>query len=166
MVNRGTNIVSGNVRSLKNNLSELRLASSGKYRCIYAFCETLLDEEVLNTELFCNKYTAYRRDRNKHGGGLLFLVSNKSESRTAQYANDCCDIAHKMLLFTASACRCSLLFYFFDNLFNKASVNLSCIVFLHLCWMLFSSSLAGCDTSVKGEFNCFFFFVFFLCLHD
>jgi len=51
---------------------------------IYLFCETWLDDTVLDSSLnFSNNFTVYRLDRTyaKHGGGLLILVPNQFKSK-------------------------------------------------------------------------------------
>ena len=39
-------------------------------------CETWLDNSILDHELFVEKYSLIRRDRNRHGGGIAIYVQD------------------------------------------------------------------------------------------
>ena len=43
---------------------------------IIAVTETFLSDEILNTEIVNGDYSVFRRDRNRHGGGILLLVKS------------------------------------------------------------------------------------------
>ena len=46
---------------------------------LIAITETKIDESFHDNELLGNDYTIWRKDRNRHGGGVLIAVSNSSQ---------------------------------------------------------------------------------------
>lgn len=78
-----------NVRGLKTKTHETYCNISHCNYDLIIFTETWLNNSVLSSELFIDKYKVYRRDRNSSkycqtksdGGGVLIAVSNKIQSR-------------------------------------------------------------------------------------
>lgn len=71
------------MRGINSKLSSLYNNSFGFNCSIIVFTETWLVENVLNSEIFCDKYQIYRRDRgfNIRGGGVLIAVSTHLSSQ-------------------------------------------------------------------------------------
>ena len=49
---------------------------------VVALCETWLDESIADSEIFIPNYYSIRRDRNRHGGGVLFYVKENLPATT------------------------------------------------------------------------------------
>ena len=59
---------------------------------IYLFSERKLDETILNQQFKNHGYKMYHRDRNKHGGGVLYYVNENIPSKVVSVegvSNDC-----------------------------------------------------------------------------
>ena len=75
-----------NVRGLRTKIKDLFLAALDAEYDIIVYTETWLNDEINSAQLFGEKYTVYRNDRNtittgkKRGGGVLIGVSNKISS--------------------------------------------------------------------------------------
>lgn len=69
-----------NVRGLRTKLSNVYIQSFHVHYQIIVLTETWLNNTYLNTEILCNKYNIYRRDRGTHGGGVLIAVSSSLHS--------------------------------------------------------------------------------------
>ncbi len=66
-----------NCRSIKGKKAELDdLIDSLQPHIIFA-SETHLDSDYFSTEFFPTNFSVYRKDRNRHGGGVLLAVSNE-----------------------------------------------------------------------------------------
>ena len=65
-----------NCRSLVPKIDNLRTIAASATPSIIALCETWLDESVPESVLFIPNYHIIRRDRNRHGGGLLLYISD------------------------------------------------------------------------------------------
>lgn len=67
-----------NVRGLKSKLTNLYLQSFNFSHQIIIFTETWLNNTFLNSEIFCDKFHIFRRDRitTTTGGGVLIAVSH------------------------------------------------------------------------------------------
>lgn len=77
------NICYQNVRGLNSKLSRLFVDSYDFDFDVIVFSETWLKDNVLNSEIFCNKYIIYRKDRpNKIGGGVLIAVNSSFSSES------------------------------------------------------------------------------------
>ena len=68
------NLLHLNARSILPELDELRvLCVDNSYECIV---ESWLSDEVANTELCIPGFTVFRKDRNRHGGGIIVFVKS------------------------------------------------------------------------------------------
>ena len=65
-----------NCRSLAPKIDYLRTVAVSITTSIIALCETWLDESVPDSALFIPNFHMIRRDRNRHGGGLLLYISD------------------------------------------------------------------------------------------
>lgn len=66
-----------NVRGLRTKLTTLYTNSFNIDQQILVFTETWLNDNFLNTEILCNKFNIFRRDRGNEttGGGVLIAIS-------------------------------------------------------------------------------------------
>ena len=71
---RGLHFIHINVRSLFPKLDELRLIARETNAACIAISETWLDDSVFDSELSILNYNIYRRDRNRHGGGVCLYI--------------------------------------------------------------------------------------------
>ena len=71
---KGLRIVHLNVRSLLRNLSEIELLLSQNNVHILSLNETWLDDSVLDQEVYIAGYQIIRKDRNRHGGGVVVYI--------------------------------------------------------------------------------------------
>ena len=75
-----------NVRGINTKLSDIYIKSFDLEYDIVALTETWLQESVIDSEIFCDRYHIYRRDRAiradgpKTGGGVLFAVRSSYNS--------------------------------------------------------------------------------------
>ena len=69
------NILYYNARSLFPKIDELRLECANRRPDIVCIVESWIDNSVTNGELLLSGYQLYRRDRNRHGGGILIYVN-------------------------------------------------------------------------------------------
>lgn len=65
-----------NVRGLRTKLSNLYVESFNINHQVLVFTETWLNNNFLSTEILCNKFNIFRRDRETYGGGVLIAVAN------------------------------------------------------------------------------------------
>lgn len=78
----GLQIYYQNVRGLKSKTRELFLASLTCDPDVICLTETWLDSSVTDTELFCDRFSVFRTDRNfdlirlTRGGGVLIAINN------------------------------------------------------------------------------------------
>ena len=63
-----------NARSIVNKAPDLKAMTDVANPHVIAVTESFLDDEILNSELFHHDYLVLRRDRNRHGGGVLLAV--------------------------------------------------------------------------------------------
>ena len=63
---------------------ELRSLSAPIKPGIIAIVETWLDSDILESEVAISGYRMFRRDRSRHGGGLLMYI-NESQHVKSQY---------------------------------------------------------------------------------
>ena len=63
-----------NCRSLPPNLDSLRAYAASHTPDIIALCETWIDDTISDFEIFIPEYFVIRRDRNRHGGGVLLYI--------------------------------------------------------------------------------------------
>ena len=73
-----------NVNSLRNKIGALQeLITNNIDICLLS--ETKIDESFPNQQFNISNYKTFRRDRNKHGGGLLFYIN---ENISCKLIND------------------------------------------------------------------------------
>lgn len=63
-----------NCRSINNKIEEFGALLETYQPDIVVATETWLDESVLDSELAVSGYTIHRRDRNRHGGGVMVVL--------------------------------------------------------------------------------------------
>ena len=89
-----------NVRGLRTKTADFYLNMLTCDYDIIVLCETWLAGDILDSELFCDRYLVYRRDRessgfhnNKSGGGVLIAVSKRlSSCRLCNCESKCEDV--------------------------------------------------------------------------
>ena len=69
-------IVVMNCQSVFNKSTELKVLLSSTMPDIVIGTESWLSPDINSTEVFPPNYNVYRKDRNRHGGGVFILVSN------------------------------------------------------------------------------------------
>ena len=60
-----------NARSIVNKAPDLKAMTDVANPHAFTVTESFLDDEILNSELFHHDYLVLRRDRNRHGGGVV-----------------------------------------------------------------------------------------------
>ena len=65
-----------NCRAFSNKVAELQSLIHLFELDIFLGTEFHLDNSYFNSDLFSCKHNVYRKDRNKHGGGVFILVNN------------------------------------------------------------------------------------------
>ena len=68
------NIVYYNARSLLPKLDDLKGIIETESPDIICIVETWLSSDILDNELAVSNYQIFRRDRNRHGGGVMMYV--------------------------------------------------------------------------------------------
>ena len=71
---KGISMAAINVRSILPKIEEIRLLLSVTSLDILNVCETWLDNSVNDTEISVSGYAIVRKDRNRHGGGVLMFL--------------------------------------------------------------------------------------------
>ena len=69
-------IMYSNCRSLLPKLDALRVRAASSSPDIIALTETWLDHSISNSELFIPGYVIVRKDRKRHGGGVLAYIKD------------------------------------------------------------------------------------------
>ena len=59
-----------------NKKLDIQALLVAEYLDVLAVTETFLGDEILDSELVGGDYTIFRRDRNRHGGGVMLYVKN------------------------------------------------------------------------------------------
>ena len=79
-----------NARSIMNKRDDLSALLTAHCPDVVAITETFLEDEIGDVEIIENSpYTAFRHDRNRHGGGVMILVRNTiCATRRADLEND------------------------------------------------------------------------------
>ena len=75
-VSKGLVMAHLNVCSIRNNVHELNYLIKENTIHILAISETHLDATVLDTEISIDGYNIFRKDRDKHGGGIALYIRN------------------------------------------------------------------------------------------
>ena len=73
-VGKGISMAAINVRSILPKIEEIRLLLSLTSLDVLTVCETWLDNSVSDTEISVSGYSIVRKDRNRHGGGVLMFL--------------------------------------------------------------------------------------------
>lgn len=89
--NTNIRVMTINCRSIVNKIVELHSIVDIYNPDILVCVETWLDPNILTGELECQNYNYYRRDRNRHGGGVMVGVKDTLISRE-QWSDDLCEI--------------------------------------------------------------------------
>lgn len=76
-----------NVRSILPKIDEIRLLLSSTSLDILSVCETWLDNSVTDNEISVSGYSVVRKDRNRHGGGVLVFVKDGIKFELLSYAS-------------------------------------------------------------------------------
>ena len=63
-----------NARSLLPKLDDLKVLSETQFPDIICVVETWLSSDISDSELEITNYQIFRRDRDRHGGGVLMYV--------------------------------------------------------------------------------------------
>ena len=71
---KGFKIAHLNIRSLLKHIDEFRIFLRKKHFDIICLNETLLDETIANNEVLIDGYQIIRKDRIRHGGGVLLYI--------------------------------------------------------------------------------------------
>ena len=71
---RGLHFIHINTRSLIPKLDEIRIIAHKTRAACICLTETWLDDSVPDAEVHIDKYLIQRRDRNRHGGGVLIYI--------------------------------------------------------------------------------------------
>jgi Reverse transcriptase (RNA-dependent DNA polymerase) len=71
-----------NARSVKNKIDELRTLAGIYDPGVIVVVETWLSDEIVPGELALSGYSMHRRDRNKHGGGVLIACKKQLNAST------------------------------------------------------------------------------------
>ncbi len=78
-----------NARSIVNKLHDLKALLFTNKPDIIAVTETFLNHDVLDSELADSSYTVFRRDCDRHGGGVMLLINSTINStRREELEND------------------------------------------------------------------------------
>ncbi|XP_075738430.1 uncharacterized protein LOC142783734, partial [Rhipicephalus microplus] len=77
-----------NCRSLKNKTDEFTILLETVKAQIVMGTESWLDDTVLDVEIFPPGFTVYRKDRNRHGGGVFLLISSSLASEEVVFDNE------------------------------------------------------------------------------
>lgn len=77
-----------NCRSLKNKIDEFTILLETVKAQIVMGTESWLDDTVLDVEIFPPGFTVYRKDRNRHGGGVFLLISSSLASEEVVFDNE------------------------------------------------------------------------------
>jgi hypothetical protein len=70
-----------NCRSICNKLDKFRTVLETYTPDVAVAVETWLDDEYTTNEISMNGYTLFRKDRNKHGGGVMIVVKDELKSK-------------------------------------------------------------------------------------
>lgn len=76
-----------NCRSINNKVDVFASLVATTQAKIIMGTESWLDSAIPDTEVFPHGFTAYRKDRNRHGGGVFILVANEWTSEEVSFHN-------------------------------------------------------------------------------
>lgn len=134
-----------NCRSLIPKLDELRAVCQANKPDIVCLVETWLSADIFDSELFISNYTIVRHDRNRHGGGVAFYVSNSVLCKTIACGPE------NLELIIASLCKVN--FKLCLGIFYRPPSS-HCDVFDNLCEVLLTIDQSHFSNFVLlGDFN-------------
>ena len=81
-----------NARSIVNKLSNLQALLSTFNIDIIAITETHLSQDILDSEVCPQGYTVFRKDRNRAGGGVMFIVKDAVQAKRRYDLNPDCEM--------------------------------------------------------------------------
>jgi hypothetical protein len=84
---KGLKIDHLNINGLKNKLDQLRLIFFESKLESFFLNETKIDETVRDVDIVMPGYIIFRRDRNKHGGGVLIYIASEINSAKVRNVN-------------------------------------------------------------------------------
>ena len=73
---KGLHFLHLNVRSLIPKISEVRLLLQRTKASVLALSESWLDGSIKDAEINVDGYSVVRKDRDRHGGGVLLYISD------------------------------------------------------------------------------------------
>ncbi|MEL7307689.1 MAG: hypothetical protein AAGK05_07310 [Pseudomonadota bacterium] len=76
-----------NARCIRNKIDEIVLKASELSPDILIFCESWLGDAIPDDAIKIPGYTAFRNDRNVHGGGLITYFANKLQVKVIEPQN-------------------------------------------------------------------------------
>ena len=88
----GINCLLLKARSLVNKRYEFKAMLMHRERRVVAVTETFLNDEILSSEIVTDSYNTFRRDRNRHGGGVLLLVHKSIPCRQREDLESDCEL--------------------------------------------------------------------------
>ena len=81
---KGFKIAALNIASLISHIDELKMVMSSQTLDILAINETRLDSTIADKDISIIGYNVVRKDRNRHGGGVLLYVKETWNFLTKQ----------------------------------------------------------------------------------
>ena len=81
-----------NARSVMNKRTDMLALLRSQSLNILAVTETFLDEDILDSELIDDNFTIFRRDRNRHGGGVMLVVDATIPAKRRQDLETDCEL--------------------------------------------------------------------------
>ena len=122
-----------NVNSLRNNIQAVKELMRNKVH-ISLFSETKLDETFRNQQIKVSSYKMFRKDRNKHGQGIMFYINENISCKPVNVEGfpDDCEVSLIQLSIKCRKWLCIGLYnppsqnekYFLDN-FSRAVTKIS-----------------------------------------
>ena len=74
---KGLTMIHLNIRSLLNNIEELRMFINENKPDVVTLSETWLDKDILDEEININQYNLERKDHNRNGGGTAIYIQER-----------------------------------------------------------------------------------------
>ena len=103
-MHNGILMASINVRSLLPKIEEIRILLSTTSMDLLCVCETWLDDSIGDSEIAVQGYSVIRKDRNRHGGGVLVFIKDGIKFNSIS----CIKIADIEAVFLEITSRCRL----------------------------------------------------------
>ena len=174
------------MRGLRTKLQNLFIDSFNINNQIIVFTETWLNSTFLNTEILCNKYNVFRRDRKTYGGGVLIAIASNLYSEP--FVLDCMPdieflaviikLRHKRIIVTCSYIPPSSPDYVYiqhaetiKSVAQTLNVNDSFIVtgdfnMPSICWKFLPEEKYYVQTKLKDDLSDFFNIIYDLGLYQ